>query len=461
VIAKPRLPRGKALYRIFQNESRSPIDLASCSDCLQDALAEGNRARFALKTVYCITYGGGHVAIVDLICQELLKRSRITFRILALTTAYPQIVDSYPAATVRRMSDYLDLFDDQLDDILHYGERLAADTHDPSGGIALIESIAYLGLSYAELVQEHGATAAEVRYRAQGRHAFRPVRTLKRILEHEKADLVLATTSPRCEEAAILAGNELGLPTIQILDLFGDLYPFPAARHVVASDQESIETLRQRGVTSCQFHELGQPSFEEAGQKVATICPDAVRRKLGLAPGTPTLLWATSVPCLHRADHTIEQILPYSVVCGRLFPILGEVSRATGVQVLVRLHPNESFAAYQPWFDEYPEIRHVNPYLDLFESLAAADCVTTSYSTVGIQAMFCGKPVVTFRYVRAQHYPLPRLQRLPYHFANDMDELPALLIETLRSRPKTTSPSPREHGSAGRIADLLESLATR
>lgn len=413
-----------------------------------------------MKTVFCVTYGGGHVAIVDLIGRELQRRSRVRLRILALTSAYRGVVDQYSAGTVCRMSDFLGLFDDRLDDVLRYGQALAASNHDPSGRISRIESIAYLGLSYADLVADFGEAEAERRYALQARHAFLPVRTLKRIIQNERPDVVLSTTSPRCERAAILAANELAIPTVQILDLFGELHPLPAARHIVVADQDSIDSLRRQGVTDCEFHLFGQPTFEQTRREVSRISQAEIRRKLALGAETPVLLVATAAPCIHREDRTIERILPYEEFCGKLFPILDEVGRVMGARVLVRLHPNESPGQYESWFRRYPTLIHANPHLNLFESLAVADCVATPYSTVGVQAALCGRQVVTFRFSRDQFYPLPRLQRAPYRFANDFDELSRALQGGLNAPSSDSSFTMTEsHSATAQIADLVESLA--
>jgi hypothetical protein len=316
-----------------------------------------------VKTVYSVTYGGGHVALVDLVCRELERRGNVRLRILALTTAYREIVDRYPVGTVRRMADYLELFDAELDDVLRHGQRLAAGNHDPTGRIPRIESIAYLGMSYADLAAAHGEAEAARLYAEQGRQAFLPIRTLKRILQHERADVVFSTTSPRCEEAALRAGNELEIPTVEVLDLFGELYPLPAARHVVTSDQDSIDTLRRLGVADCQYYDYGQPCFEETAQQVALVDVVDTRRRAGIDPARPVLLVATGGPCLHRPDYTIERVLPYEEFLGPLFSAVEEVRRETGAQVLLRRHPNEPLELFSSWFERYPEIRHANPIL--------------------------------------------------------------------------------------------------
>ena len=68
-----------------------------------------------MKKIFFVSYGGGHIKIVDLICRQLVDRAGIEVRILALTTAYAQVIDRYGPIHVKRVSDYLDLFDDSID----------------------------------------------------------------------------------------------------------------------------------------------------------------------------------------------------------------------------------------------------------------------------------------------------------------------------------------------------------
>jgi hypothetical protein len=69
------------------------------------------------------------------------------------------------------------------------------------------ETVAYLGLSMADLIADVGPEEAELAYRQFGRQAFLPVRTLDRILRQVAPDLVVCTNSPRAERAAVLAAG--------------------------------------------------------------------------------------------------------------------------------------------------------------------------------------------------------------------------------------------------------------
>ena len=113
-----------------------------------------------VKKIFFVSYGGGHIKIVDLICRQLAERADVEFRILALTTAYAQVIDRYGPARVKRISDYLELFDDSIDDILRCGLKLVGDNHNDKIGIPRFESLAYLGLCYHDLVRRYGEQEA-------------------------------------------------------------------------------------------------------------------------------------------------------------------------------------------------------------------------------------------------------------------------------------------------------------
>ena len=412
-----------------------------------------------MKLVYFVTYGGGHVTVIDLIASRLALEPNISFKILALTTAYEQIIDRYPVGTVKRMSDYLFLFDDTLDAIMNYGRLLADREHNLKSGIPKIESVAYLGASFSDLVHTLGEAGAHTEFATRHRQAFLPVRTMRRILEHERADVVLTTTAPRCEQAALRAANELGLPTVEVLDLFGELYPLPEATHIVTVDEDSAASLRLQGLTDRHYYPFGQPVLDETASRVAGVDVVACKARLGLAPQQRILLVATSPPCVFRSDFSIEKKLSYEDVCEPLFQILHRISRQSAVTFILRRHPNESADAYDPWLKRYPEIYYGNDLLNLHESLAVADAVLTHSSTVGVQAIACGRTVFTYRHHLDNVYPLPRAMRPPFVFSDGFEELEAKMVDALVAKRDLHQLPFEKSDATGKIVKLIVSLS--
>ena len=165
------------------------------------------------KKCLFVTYGGGHVALVCPLAQAMMSKG-YTVKILALTTA-----QAYLKQRGVPFVGYSDMPESKAQDVQEYGRALAGEMGQAQK-IDLAEAVAYLGLNYKDLVLGNGREKAEILYRQKGRQAFCPVRVMKTFLEREMPDIVIATTSPRSEKAAILAAGQLGVRCVCLVDLF-------------------------------------------------------------------------------------------------------------------------------------------------------------------------------------------------------------------------------------------------
>lgn len=167
-----------------------------------------------MKKLLFVTYGSGHVRMVLPLALAVRAAGLAEPVVLALTTAAVPVRQS--GLPMLQFKDFL-REDDEVS--RGHGERLLAAL--PTPAIDPAESLAYLGLCYAELEAQVGAEQARLRYARDGRQAFLPVQTLMRMLRSVNPDLVLATNAPRAERAAIMAARQLGLPAVCVVDLFG------------------------------------------------------------------------------------------------------------------------------------------------------------------------------------------------------------------------------------------------
>src|SRR4051812_19011878 len=149
--------------------------------------------------VLFVAYGGGHVEM----CLPVMRALRALVsgcevKILALTTA---------AGVARRAGEEPLGFRGfcRSDDAMRYGEQLLGDQLHPD--VAREESLAYLGLNFLEWEEALGEEGAWARWRSVGRQGFRPARLMQRILSELRPDIVVATNSPRSEQAAIEAAH--------------------------------------------------------------------------------------------------------------------------------------------------------------------------------------------------------------------------------------------------------------
>lgn len=207
-----------------------------------------------------VAYGGGHVkALLPVALQAQAQGvARVVF--LALTTA---------AATVREAGlpviGFADLLEASDTPALQHGRRLV-DTLEVQAA-QREESIAYLGLSYAELDADVGPQEAAARYAQYGRQAFLPVRVLERAIRRWQPACVLATNAPRAERAALLAARRQGVPSLCLLDLFGlwerDWLVRPDyADALCVLNPQVAASLVAAGRPAQHLHVTGNPAFD-------------------------------------------------------------------------------------------------------------------------------------------------------------------------------------------------------
>lgn len=376
-----------------------------------------------MKKILFVTYGGGHVNIIDLVAGGLLNVSGIEFNILALTGAYGKIVNRYPHGTVKCISDYLHIFSEEMDEINYYGNMYFEENYNPAAGISKHETIAYIGLSFRDLVASVGKEEAERLYAYNKRQAFLPVDTMMRILAASDYDGVVATTSPRFEQAALIAGNRLNLKTVEILDLFGDIYPLPEAKHIITMNSKISDSLRSKGLIDRMYYELGQPSIEKTVNEINGLDAAEIKKSIGIEDGENVLLLATQRLVEVQEDLSRGRVIDNRAVYDRIFMILDRLHKEYNVKILLRKHPNENKEFYDVYLQRYPHILYVNNLLDSAQSIVVCDSMLTHYSTIGVEAIACGKDVLTYQHHFNHAYPVRQLQEEPFIFSESLDIL--------------------------------------
>ncbi|MDB5790421.1 MAG: hypothetical protein JWQ80_445 [Massilia sp.] len=333
-----------------------------------------------------VAYGGGHVAALAPVAQALRESGR-DFVFLALTTAGPYLDRlGIPHIGFKDLSGAGDA------DVLEFGERLAADL--PAGGtVPHAETVAYLGMNYRDLVEEHGAGGAEELYRVHGRQAFLPVRTMERVIRSLQPDLVLATNSPRAERAAIVAAGRCGVKSICNVDLFGmqeiKWIGVPGYADVVCVLNEEVRrAFIAYGRKPDEVIVTGNPAFDRLRDPAVVSAGLALRKERGWNDERKTVLWASNVePEVHPfTGEKGDPSLP-----GRIEQYLRDFVAANhGYRLVVRYHPSqrEVFVA-QAGVDVSPATESVSVLLH------AVDIVVVMASTVGLEAALAGRPVIS------------------------------------------------------------------
>ena len=341
---------------------------------------------------FLCSYGGGHANIIAPVAQALAKRGR-DFTLMGFTTAF----EAFRRAGLAPI-DVTALVDPE-EDAGH--ARMLAPLVPPTGhpDISDAQTEAYFLAGFRDLAGRDGTELALECVRQHGRTAFEPVSTFRRFFERIEPSIVVTTTSPRFEVAAVKAARSLGIPSVAIGDMFliqekawvtGTDY----ADHLVVIDERVGEMLRKEGLgAETDIHVLGNPAFD-------TLLPsgdgdlrrELLRQKMGVE-ATTLILW----PLGGAENSTTDRALLSAAQAGAMLDDI--CSRPTGMSFVLRPHPNWPVGEMQfqhGWVDGATALEDV---------LLAADVVCAEASTVGFQAALLGIPVICYNYADYVLYP--------------------------------------------------------
>lgn len=392
-------------------------------------------------------YGGGHVTMCIPVIAELKARGHEVV-VLALTVAGPALTRAGIAH--RRPIDYVD-----LDAVRPYGEKLIAHHHTEGKGLSRKESLAYLGVSLQNLSAEIGDDAAWAAYEEKGLNAFCPTAFMIDVLRAEGPDVVVATTSPRMEKAAMRAAHALEIPSVCMIDLFA-LIEFDWLKRADNGCYLTLpnEKLRPRFEAAGRAPEAivttGNPGFDtlsafKAGHSAAGVA--AYREQKGIAATNRIIFFA-------EQPEPEDPELPR-----RVRRHLAAVCAANpGWQLVVRLHP----ASSDPALEIIPQgVVQSHGHEPLHDALCAADLVITLTSTVGMEALLLDRPTLILAISPYQHFVdytaedgaliVPSLEGVEAGIATLLADGPvAQALASARAR------LPAVGGAARRVVDLLE-----
>ena len=404
--------------------------------------------------VLFVTYGGGHIAKVAPVVKELERRG-VRCTLLALTVGFA--VAQRMGVSPLGYKDFLHLVDRER--VLALGDGLLEGNRHPD--VDELESRAYLGINYLDWITQFGEKGAALRYREGGRRSFLPLDFMGRVIDALQPSVVVSTSSPRSEQAAIEAATTRGIPSLTVMDLFAlpyDIYlrqPVHADRITAMSDVVR-HNLEVAGIARDRIRVTGCPAYDALQEPAAAAAGTALRKLLG---------WE-SLKVVMWAGYKEEGPLVPAEWEGTAFGLDVErrlrawVARTPGVALIVRYHPNQfhyfpSLGAQERVYLAQPALEPVQPQLH------ASDVVIVQTSTVGLEAALIGKRVLALQYA-------PSVIELGFDFsALGMAEgVPAMgdLVPVLE-RPADDTGTRRILPPAGpaapRVADEILALVAR
>lgn len=404
----------------------------------------------ARRRVLCVTYGGGHVAMMIPVVRALRESAEWEVTVLGLTTAAPRL-----AAAGIPFLGFRDLVEPEDEAALELGRALAQGME--TGPVPWEESVAYLGLSYKELEREHGVPQAATLYREAGRQAFHPVRRLKRLIDRVMPDVVLTTNSPRAERAAMEAARQRGIPGVCMVDLLGHRQMEWLGRADYA-DRLCVLTseVRQRFLATGRSPEsvvvTGNPAFDSLADPTLPHRGAELRRSKGWRSDQFVVLYSPHLrePEFHPQDGDKgDPALPEKCDAA-LFEI---VARHPSWQLVCRPHPSDT--RHRPHLPANAELSgQCDP---LHPLLHACDVCIVTMSTIGLEAAIAGTPVLSLE-KSVLNRDLPLAGMGISRGVSTFDQLEEALRDVAERRHPIVPQLPQSGQAASRVAEVLETL---
>jgi hypothetical protein len=320
--------------------------------------ADGERTR-----VLFVTYGSAHIAKVAPVVAELERRG-VECVVLALTVGYRQAqrLGLHPLG----YGDLMHLLDDPQR-ALAFGRTLLEGNSHPD--VDAHESACYLGVNYLEWVEEAGEAEARERYLAGGRRAFKPVRFMQKVIAHLRPDVVVSTSSPRSEQAAIEAAVAAGIPSLTMMDSFA-LPAEPYHRHRIRADRVTVlsegvkSNLVAMGMDAQRIRVTGCPGFDGHFSADLAQSAAAFRHRQGWV-GLQVILWAGGIEETPGTPGEFAGPLLAQAVEQQL---RAHVSEHEDWALIVRYHPSQ-YHLFAP-VARHPRVYISNPSEEPIEQMA-------------------------------------------------------------------------------------------
>ncbi|MDX9902142.1 MAG: CDP-glycerol glycerophosphotransferase family protein [Aliarcobacter sp.] len=371
------------------------------------------------KNIFLVCYGGGHINIIEPIVDELIKNENYNVKLLALTTAYIKVKNKYDKNILKSISEYLFLFDENIDTIFQNGLKIFEENYNKSIGLSKLEVLSYLGLSYSESIAKLGEDNAYEEYKKIGRQSFLPINTIKKILDYENIDLLITTNSPRFEKGSIFAAKELDIKSIQIIDLFGDDLMKQSATYTIVMNEMVKNKLIKKGFEKDSIFALGQPAIEKSIEKVNLIQKNKIN--IELAKNKKNLVYFSQVPANLTDNKNLTPNEMYKDINDFIFNIFEKLKDS--YNILIKAHPSESKEFYEIYLDKYTYVNFLEGNYDTNSILSISDIILTPFSTVALQAICLNKLVFTFKPNFCSLYPIKEYKNKPFIYSNSYDEL--------------------------------------
>lgn len=393
------------------------------------------------------SYGGGHAAMLAPVAAELRARG-VQVDLLGFTTAraYFERAGLSCGSSVALLDEtgaadapYRTIIRDQFDLGSH-------------PDITPTESEAYFTVGLRALAEEVGLDEAIVRLQLMGRKSFEPISAFSRYISRTLPDIVVSTTSPRFELAALRAAKRMKIPSLSLGDLFllderewilsGDF----ASNLTVLSSTVS-DALIKDGLRGTRLHVTGNPAFDPLANLAASEARrQTLRSKLSF-DGRTVILW----PMAGQPGTCAADGRPYALAEQVAAAMERICSRDPRFTYMIRPHPNAPLLMPENAPNGILDFGLLTPE----DALMVSDVVAVEVSTMGLQAALLGKPVVCVGFAKEAGFPEHGLAVA----VDNLDQAVDLISNRAYELPPASWAMPPLGEATQRVSDLILELA--
>ena len=369
--------------------------------------------------------------------------------VLGLTTAAKVLADNNI-----EFIGFKNLIDTNNEIALEYGAKLAREMVC-NDQVSEQETIAYMGLSFWDLVCKHGYQRAEDLYKKHGRQAFLPNLVMQLLFEKTSPDILISTSSPRAERAAFMVAKSLNIPSVCVVGPLAthelEWVSKPGfATNVCVPTEHVKKLILANGRDSSGLFVTGNPAFDQLYDVQMEHDTEKYKQTMGWEDKR-IILWASQ---LEPNKHPFTGELADPELPRKVDNALIELS---GIypdwQIIVRHHPSEETHELH-----YPPNIHVSKSSeDLNPLLLAADVIIVMTSTVGLQGALIGKPIVAINMsIFKQDVPYEKMGIAKG--VNRLVELEEAIVACLIGNWKQTERLPKIGDATIKIYSIIEDI---
>lgn len=333
-----------------------------------------------MKKILMVCYGAGHVKIIENIYNELIKEKNLKIEILALTTAQNYLKEK--KIPYKKIENYYKKYEET--NIFEIGkkfiENLKLEYND-------FESILYYGYSISELYEKFGEVTTIEAYKKYGRWIFLPINFAKKVLEYEKPDILITTTSPRMEKAFLLAAKYKNIKSIYIDDMLGLDNNTKIEIIEYLNDKNYEPNFGDYNFVSCEYAKENLLKFTKnkiivTGQPNFDVVQNYDKKT------NDNLNIETSRKIITLLSQPYEDQKEYLL---KVFEVLDKKD----YYLILKKHPNEK-ENYNILLNNFKNLKKNSLVLEknLYESILKSDLIVHRNSTSALEANILGKYII-------------------------------------------------------------------